>query len=104
MQRRTKQFLSGTAALAFLLARRLALVSHRALLWVLAALLIGGAAVSIFMVDVNLPLSQSQLRPSGEPAPLGLALLAFLLRVAPLLLPAAQLWRRRQGGAQNTKT
>jgi hypothetical protein len=85
--------LVGTAVLAALGAAGLAR-TRGALRYVLAAAVLAGAVASILMVDVNVPLSQSHFRPSGEPAPAWVALTAWLLRILPLFIPIA-LARRR---------
>jgi cyanate permease len=51
------------------------------------------AALSVWGVDVNVPLNQSHYRPSGEGAPLVVALLAWASRVG--LLAAMPLGARR---------
>lgn len=94
--------LAGVAILAFLAARRLALLASRKLAGTLAVLCLLGAAATIFTVDVNLPLADSHLRPSGDPAPVWLALLAWMFRLVPVLIPVALLLRRvkeRRGAA-----
>jgi hypothetical protein len=79
--------LAGVACAALLLARWLCALKNRKILVVLAVLCVAGAGGSIFTVDVNVPLSASHFRPSGELAPLWLALLAWLFRVLPLFIP-----------------
>jgi hypothetical protein len=86
-------------ALAYFVARWLSTVAKANHAWVLILLVFIGFAASIFVVDVNVPLSQSHFRPSGEPVPLWVALLAWLFRILPLfMLVVHQLlpeWRKR---------
>jgi hypothetical protein len=65
---------------------RLALlrIRTRAVVWLVIGLLWSGAITSIMFVDVNIPLSESHLRPNGPLAPLWLAFLAAVGRFAAL--------------------
>jgi hypothetical protein len=63
---------------------------------VLVVLCLAEAAASIFTVDVNIPLAASHFRPSGDLAPLWVALLAWLFRVLPLFIPLILAFRRRR--------
>src|SRR5688572_29470439 len=78
--------LLGVAALAYFLARWLCTVAGAKYAWALFVLVLIGTAASIFVVDVNVPLSKSHFRPSNEPVPLWIALLAWLFRILPLFL------------------
>jgi hypothetical protein len=87
-------FLAVVAFAALLLARWLCALKDRKILVALVVLCVAGAGGSIFTVDVNIPLSASHLRPSGEPAPIWLALLAWLFRLLPLFIPLVLSVRR----------
>ncbi|WP_141513461.1 hypothetical protein [Ramlibacter sp. WS9] len=87
------------ATLAYFIARWLCIVVRGKYAWILFVLAFIATALSIFTVDVNVPLSRSHFRPSGDPAPPWVALLAWLFRILPLfvlvvdqLLPS---WRKR---------
>ena len=86
--------LAGIAALAFLGAWWLCAFANRKVLVASAVLCVAGAAASIFTVDVNVPLAASHFRPSGELAPLWVALVAWLFRILPLFIPLALSLRR----------
>ena len=88
--------LVGVFGLAFLAAHWLGRIRNQVLLAVLAVLCLAGTAASIFTVDVNLPLAASHLRPSGEPAPVWLALGAWFFRMVPVFLPFVVWLRDRQ--------
>jgi hypothetical protein len=72
---------AGLAFLAVYLATR---VLPHSLLWMFLAATWCAAVVAIFVVDVNIPLSESHLYSSGAPAPLWLALCATFVRFATL--------------------
>ena len=86
--------LAGVAVLAFFAAHGVASLANRKLAAALAVLCLLGTAVAIFSVDVNLPLAESHLRPSGDSAPAWLALVAWAFRLVPVVIPVALLMRR----------
>ena len=88
--------LAGVFGLALLAAHGLGRIENKVLLAVLLVLCLAGTAASIFTVDVNLPLAASHLRPSGEPVPVWLALVAWFFRLVPLFLPLVIWLRGRQ--------
>ena len=88
--------LVAVAGAAFIAARLLSRVRARSVVWVGIAGLWSAAIAAIMLVDVNVPLSESHLRPSGEPAPLWLTLAAAFARFAALasIFTARQILRR----------
>ena len=86
--------LALVAALAAFLAWRLTLIASGPVRAVLALVCMAGAVPSIFMVDVNVPLATSHLRPSGDLVPMWVALAAWAFRVLPLTIPLVLAYRR----------
>jgi hypothetical protein len=76
--------LIAVAIAAFLCVRMLRRVRKHSVLWLSVAGLWSGAIAAIVFLDVNIPLSESHLRPSGSPAPLWLAISATYVRLAAL--------------------
>jgi hypothetical protein len=76
--------LVAVAGAAFLVVRLLTSIRLHSVAWVGIAVLWSAAIAAIVFVDVNIPLSDSQLRPSGTPAPLWLTLAAAFARFAAL--------------------
>jgi hypothetical protein len=69
----------------------------RSVAWVGIAVLWSAAIAAIVFVDVNIPLSDSHLRPGGVPAPLWLTLVAAFTRFAALasIFVARRILQRR---------
>jgi hypothetical protein len=84
--------LAGVAAFAYAVAHWLVAASGHKVVWTVGALLL----------DVNVPLSQSHWRPSGELVPAWLALLAWLFRLIPLLIPPVRIWKSRANRQDQT--
>ncbi len=93
--------LACVAAAAFLAAWWFSAITRTGVVALAAVVCLAATAASIFAVDVNIPLSTSHFRPSGDPAPVWVALLAWLFRLAPALVPLMLPIRRakaRQSG------
>ena len=77
--------LIGTTVLVLVLVAVLfQLTSSRVAALAMVISLIFAGTGAVYFVDVNVPLMQSHFRPSGEPAPVWMALLAWGARVAAL--------------------
>ena len=76
--------LIAVAGIAYLSVRMLRAMLTRWALWVVVAALWCASIAAIGFVDVNIPLSESHLRPSGLPAPSWLAVAAMSVRFAAL--------------------
>jgi hypothetical protein len=77
--------LLGVGGFSFLFMRAsLARVQSRTGVWLVVGLVWSGCVAAIVLVDVNVPLSESHLRPAGLPAPLWASVLAIFLRFAAL--------------------
>jgi E3 ubiquitin-protein ligase DOA10 len=76
--------LVAVAGAAFLVVHLLTHIRLHSVAWVGIAVLWFAAIAAIVFVDVNIPLSDSQLRPSSMPAPLWLTLVAAFARFAAL--------------------
>lgn len=95
--------LASVAASAAFVAWRLGAVANGSVRAVFALVCVAGAVASTFMVDVNVPLAASHLRPSGEPVPMWVALVAWAFRVLPLTIPLLLVYRRsRRAAAEGT--
>jgi hypothetical protein len=81
---------------AFIAARLLVRGRSHLLAWLIVAALWSLAIAAIVFVDVNVPLSESHLRPGGEPVPLWFAVAAAFVRFAALasIFTARRLLRR----------
>lgn len=87
--------LAAIALLAFLLGAALGAIRNRILRLVAVSLCLIAAGISVFAVDVNVPLSASHFRPSGEPTAVWVALAAWLFRLLPVLAPVALMcWQK----------
>jgi hypothetical protein len=76
--------LVAVAGAAFIAAGLLVRLRSRSMVWVAMAGLWSAAIAGIVFVDVQAPLTESHLRPGGEPAPLWLTLAAAFARFAAL--------------------
>lgn len=95
--------LAAVATIAAFFAWRLSLIANGAVRVVFALVCVVGAAASIFMADVNIPLAASHLRPSGELVSLWVALVAWAFRVLPLTIPLMSVNRcSRKAAAEGT--
>ena len=67
----------------------------------LAAVLFTAALACVWLIDINFPLSSSQFRPGGEPAPSWVGGFAFFVRSAAFASIVVAVSNHRKAGEPN---